>query len=208
MAQPKGSRDTWAETHVIGSKYPNSLSGATGPTGDELFGYDGVTNDYLSKQPSNLNPLLPTYFQFQMARCPNVTYFCQSANLPSISATPVPQPTRFVDVPHSPGIPEYDELNITFIVDEDLNNWLEIHDWIRSTVSTKDHLDYMDSPEHYSDASISILNSAMQPKIRVQFYNLLPTNLGGLEFDSSSASPDALIGSASFRFTSYEITKL
>ena len=152
------SRTTWAETHVVGSKAPISLGGITGPTGDELFGYDGLTQDYLGRQPESLNPLLPTYFQFTIKRCPTVTYFCQTANLPGINATPVEQPTRFTNIPHSPGIPEFEDLNVSFIVDENLNNWLEIYDWIRSTVTTKDHLEYEQSPEHYSDASISLLN--------------------------------------------------
>jgi len=37
---------------------------------------------------------------------------------------------------------------------------------------------------------------------------LLPTSLSGLEFDSTTTVPEALIGTATFRYTNYEITKL
>ena len=182
-----------------------------GPTGDQLAGYDpssGLSADFLTRQPDNLNPLLPTYFQFSMKRCPHVTFFCQSANLPSISVSVINQPTRFVNIPHAPGVPEFDDLTINFIVDEELTNWMELYEWIRSTVHTDDHREYEKAPEHYTDATLTILNSAMNPKIRVEFYNLLPVNLSGLEFDSTTTSPDALIGTATFRYTNYEITKL
>ena len=201
------SRNNWNERVAIGAN-PTTPAG---PTGDQLAGYDpssGLSADFLTRQPDNLNPLLPTYFQFSMKRCPHVTFFCQSANLPSISVSVINQPTRFVNIPHAPGVPEFDDLTINFIVDEELTNWMELYEWIRSTVHTDDHREYEKANEHYTDATLTILNSAMNPKIRVEFYNLLPVNLSGLEFDSTTTSPDALIGTATFRYTNYEITKL
>ena len=202
------ARDNWAEGHrgVIGSSAPSS---PTGTTADHLQGYDsGLTQDFLTRQPSNLNPLLPTYFQFSMKRCPAVTYFCQSANLPGLSVDTIPQPTRYVSIPHSMGTPEFEDLNINFVVDETLSNWLEIYEWMRSTVTTKDHIEYDEAIEHYSDATLSILNSAMLPKIRIHFENIFPTSLSALEFDSTVTNPDSLIASVTFRYTTYEITKL
>ena len=182
-----------------------------GPTGDQLAGYNpnsGISADFLTRQPDNLNPLLPTYFQFSMKRCPHVTFFCQSANLPSISMSVIEQSTRFVNIPHAPGVPEFEDLTINFIVDEEMTNWIELYEWIRSTVHTDDYKEYEKAPEHYTDATLTILNSAMNPKMRVEFYNLLPTSLSGLEFDSTTTVPEALIGTATFRYTNYEITKL
>jgi hypothetical protein len=203
------SRDTWNERVLIGGDRPTKSAGPTGDGG--ISGFDpntGPTSDFLSRQPSNLNPLLPTYFQFSMKRCPHVTFFCQSANIPTISMSPIEQPTRFVNIPHAPGIPEFEDLVINFVVDEEMNNWLELYEWIRSTVHTDDHKEYKEAINHYTDATLTVLNSAMNPKIRVAFYNLLPVNLSGLEFDSTTTSNDAIIGSATFRYTNYEITKL
>ncbi len=202
------SRNTWTDRVSIGSNKPTK---SAGPTGDQVAGYNpstGISTDFLARQPDNLNPLLPTYFQFSMKRCPHVTFFCQGANLPSINVSVIEQPTRFVDIPHAPGVPEFDDLTINFMVDEEMNNWMELYKWIRSTVHTDDYTEYEKAPEHYTDATLTILNSAMNPKIRVQFFNLLPTSLSGLEFDSTTTSPDALIGTATFRYTNYEITKL
>tara|TARA_R100001594_G_scaffold109844_3_gene144568 strand:+ start:227 stop:856 length:630 start_codon:yes stop_codon:yes gene_type:complete len=201
------SRDAWHESFrgTIGSAMVNS---PTGPTGGELFGYDGLTQDYLGRQPSNLNPLLPTYFQFSMKRCPTVTYFCQSANLPGLNIDTIPQPTRFVDIPHAPGVPDFEDLTINFVVDETLKNWLEIYRWMRATTTSKDVTEITDTDEHYTDATLTILNSAMVPRIRVAFENMFPTSLSSLEFDSTTTAPEALIGTATFTYTTYEITEL
>ena len=206
--KPTPSRNTWSEVGVIGAGTGVKMPGKP-DVGDEIAGLSGgITSDFLTRQPDNLNPLLTTYFQFSMKRCPHVTFFCQSANLPGISVSVIEQPTRFVNIPHAPGVPEFEDLSITFMVDEELNNWLELYEWIRSTVHTDDYKEYENAPNHYTDATLTLLNSAMNPKIRIEFFNLLPTSLSALEFDSTTTNPEALVGNATFRYTNYEITKL
>lgn len=206
--KPTPSRNTWSEFGVIGAGTGVKKPGKP-DVGDEIAGLSGgITSDFLTRQPDNLNPLLTTYFQFSMKRCPHVTFFCQSANLPGISVSVIDQPTRFVNIPHAPGVPEFEDLSITFMVDEELNNWLELYEWIRSTVHTDDYKEYENAPNHYTDATLTLLNSAMNPKIRIEFFNLLPTSLSALEFDSTTTNPEALVGNATFRYTNYEITKL
>jgi len=184
----------------------------SGPTGDDysdiLFGYDGLTTDFVNREVKNLNPLYPTYFQFSLARTPLLTYFCQGVNLPGIELGMIDQPTRFVSIPHSAGAVEFEDLTVSFIVDETLDNWLEIYNWMRSASNTKDFKEYEDSKEHYVDATLTVLNSSMTPQIRVEYENIIPTSLSALEFDSTVSTPEALIASATFKYTTYEITKL
>ena len=201
------SRNTWTEQDTIGG-LPQG-HGGTGSGPSDLPGYEGTTQDYASRTPDSLNPLLPTYFQFSMKRTPAVTYFCQGVNLPGIEVASIEQPTTFRGIPHSPGIPDYDDLTINFIVDENLSNWLEIYNWMDSTVAAKATQNYeKDVREHYSDATLTILNSAMQPNLRVEFHNILPISLSALEFDSTTTTPESLIATAVFNFTTYSITKL
>ena len=120
----------------------------------------------------------------------------------------IPESTRFVDIPHSAGSPEFEDLTINFMVDEELTNWIEIWNWIRTISNTQDHTEYIEADQHYSDATLSLLNSSMTPKIRVEFRNIIPTSISALEFDSTVSNPDPLIATATFRYTTYEITKL
>jgi len=193
------------EERIIGS---GDIVEPSGPTSDQLFGYDNLHLSAEQRQPKNLNPLYPTYFQFTLKRTPTITYFCQGANLPGMSINMIPESTRFVDIPHSAGSPEFEDLTINFMVDEELTNWIEIWNWIRTISNTQDHTEYIEADQHYSDATLSLLNSSMTPKIRVEFRNIIPTSISALEFDSTVSNPDPLIATATFRYTTYEITKL
>ena len=92
----------------------------------------------LTRNPSNPNPLQPNKFLLSFGRAPNMQYFCQNVSVPGISLSEIMINNPFVDI-HSPGEKAiYDLLNVTFIVDEQLKGWLEMHDWIRAmTFPTK-----------------------------------------------------------------------
>jgi|SaaInlV_100m_DNA_2_1039680.scaffolds.fasta_scaffold01051_4 hypothetical protein len=201
------SRDNYREidSNIIGS---GDVTSASPPADDSLFGYDSLTHKSAERQPDNLNPLYPTYFQFSLEKTPKLTYFCQSVNLPGMSLNMIPQSTRFVNIPQSAGSPEFDDLTVNFLVDENLTNWLEIWNWMRTASNTKDHTEYIDAKDHYSDASLVVLNSAMNAKIRVEFENIIPTSISALEFDSTVSNPDAMVATATFQYTTYEIINL
>ena len=100
------------------------------PEKQEFF--SGVPLDINDRTPSNTNMLLSTGFRFLLTRTPNITYYCQSANLPDVNLGEMEQPTRFIPVKHPGNSFTYGDLELGFIVDEDMENWREIHDWMRS----------------------------------------------------------------------------
>ena len=86
----------------------------------------------LQALPSNINYLSPIGFRFQITKFPEVNYFCQSANIPGISIGQIDLPT-----PTSTGYlagdeVAFEELTISFVIDENMINWLSIYDWIIS----------------------------------------------------------------------------
>ena len=56
-----------------------------------------------------------------------IEFTCQTYNIPNISLTTT-QPTPLVDAADTIDKINYDSLDITFLVDENLNNYKEIHD--------------------------------------------------------------------------------
>ena len=86
----------------------------------------------LSVQPDSTNPLQPTSFRFSLNKTPEAVYFCQSANLPGLSKAAVTQSNVFSDIKQPGDRIEFDDLTITFIVNEDLGNWIELKNWITS----------------------------------------------------------------------------
>ena len=109
----------------------------------------------LTRNSSNPNFLQPNKFTSTFGRTPNVTYFCQSLGVPGLSLAEVPVNNPFLDV-YSPGEKAiYDLLNVTFMVDEDLAGWREIHDWIRAMTKVKDFEEYRKLPTLNKYASTS-----------------------------------------------------
>ena len=185
----------------------NDFNTAYNPDEQEFF--SGTPLDINDRQPTNINLLLSTGFRFILSRTPNITYFCQGVNLPDISFGEVLQPTPFIPVKHPGSSFNYGDLEITFIVDENMENWREIHDWMRSIKGVEDFEEYEDNTNnHFCDASIIILNSAMKPNLEVTFDRMFPKSLGGIQFSSDTSDASQIIASATFAFTSYDIRKI
>ncbi len=141
--------------------------------------------------------------------------------VPGISMSEVPQTTPFVDV-YVPGEKAiYDLLNITFIVDEELKSWLEIHDWIRAMTFPKEFEEYKKLDRlnryttniptvkpQYSDATITLLSSSNTPYYNFRFYDVFPTTLSTFVM-SATDSPDTIItADATFRYSYFDVEKL
>ena len=72
------------------------------------------------RQPAKLDYASPIQFRFKCTKLPEVEFTCQTANIPGISLGGATQPTPLVDVPIPGDKINYDSLDITFIVDENL----------------------------------------------------------------------------------------
>ena len=148
-------------------------------------------------------------------------FFCQAISVPGISLSEIPRNTPFVDL-YSPGEKAiYDVLNVTFIVDAELQSWLEIHDWIRAMTFPTEYEEYQSLSKltqfntaqatktpQYADASVTILSASNKPYYRFNFKDLFPISIGGFVM-SSTDTPDTIITSdATFRFTYYNVERL
>jgi hypothetical protein len=170
----------------------------------------------LTRNPANPNLLHPNKFQLNFSRLPNMQYFCQSVAVPGISMSEAIQPTPFIDV-YAPGEKAiYDLLTVTFLVDEELKSWLEIHDWIRAMTFPEKFEEYQQlsrlsrkagNPEkpQYSDGTLTILSSANNPTCRFKFHDIFPISLSTFVVNTQD-TPDAIItADVTFRFTYYDV---
>ena len=74
----------------------------------------------------NRNFLSPTGFKFTLERAKKVSYFCNQANIPSLDLGVATRPTYLKDIPTPGDKMEFGDLNIRFLVDEDLGNYMEL----------------------------------------------------------------------------------
>ena len=86
---------------------------------------------------TNKNPLaISDGFRMVFHRAPNTSYFCQNFTMPSISVPEVESPRSYSNA-YFPGDKiTYDQLTITMLVAENMENYVEIYDWMNRAVKS------------------------------------------------------------------------
>lgn len=170
----------------------------------------------IANTPSNKNFLSPLGFKFTIKRAPHVNYFVQSVNLPSVSVGGFELPTPFVKIPIAGDHLTFSPLTLTFKLDEDLMGYLELFNWIQA-IGFPDSFDQHklltevlpgDGNGVYSDISLTILSSAMNPIHEIVFTDAYPSSLSEISFDSKMQDVDYLEVSATFAYRSFTINSL
>ena len=152
-------------------------------------------------------------------KLPNTNYFVQSVNVPSVQATDVVVPTPFTNIPTIGDRLNYSEFQLSFKVDEDMTNYIELYDWLlqlhfpedfaqsKNIYQKQNNVDFLqDGP--YSDATLTVLNSAMNPNREVIFEDCYPIALSDLQFSTTAASVDYIECQATFRYRMFRILNM
>lgn len=171
-----------------------------------------INND-MSTLTKNINYFIPTGFNFIIDRIPNVNFFCQSVNLPGVNLGTVTINTPFKDYPLAGDKVEFNEFRISFVVDEELKNWIEIYNWIIGLGFPSDFGQYSDLKKShpngiYSDANLFILSSHKNVQHKVVFQNIFPVSLSDIDMNSISSDTTTTIADVSFAYTIYNIERL
>jgi len=166
-------------------------------------------------QIQNRNFLSPTGFLFNLAKEPKVSFLCTSARIPELSLQTAIQPSYLKDVDVPGEKLTYGDLNLRFLVDEDMSNYMAIHNWLTGLgfpETTQDFKDLVtnddnifDMNEQFSDGSLIIQNSNYRTNSIVKFKDLFPVSLSSLEFDTSVSDIQYFTADATFKYTIYNI---
>ena len=170
----------------------------------------------LDKTPVNKNFLSPLNFQFQLKRAPYLNFFIQSITLPAISITFAEIPSPTLAIPYSLGHLNYDNLEITFKIDEDFQNYMEIHDWLRSLGQLDTALGYKTLQNNSkttgdtlrSDITLIINDALKNPNYEVTFVDCFPLALGQASFQTTDDTVNYVTASAVFKYAYFNIVKL
>jgi len=181
--------------------------------------YDEIRS---SRQIENRNFLSPNGFRFALRRSPQVAFFCNQANIPDMTLGVATQATYLKDIPVPGDKIEFGDLNLRFLVDEDLGNYMEIQKWIRG-LGYPDSLNEFelleaqaevfgrytkDQDNIYSDGTLSILSSNLVPKFQIFFRNLFPYSLSTMTFDATQSDQEYFTADVSFKYAIYTITDM
>jgi len=191
-----------------------------------------TTNSY-SRQPTKQDYASPTQFKFGIIKLPKVEYFCTAVNIPGITLGSFNQPTPLKAIPQPGDQLTYENLSMTFLVDENLENYQEIHGWLVGLGFPRDNAEFRnllssgsdrfpvanqrvstepgktkygttDQGPVFSDATLSILTNKNNPVTEIRFRDVFPIALSGLQYNQQAADVDYLVATVDFRYTIYD----
>lgn len=188
-----------------------------------------ITNA-LSRQPTKLDYASPTQFKFNIIKLPKVEYFCTAVNIPSIALNFVTQVTPLKDIPYPGEKLTYGELLVTFMVDENLENYREIHGWLVGLGFPGDYNQFnllqssgsdrfptsqptsslgkipnkvASQGSTVSDATLMILTNKNNPILEVRFEDVFPVSVGQLQYNQQATDTQYLSVEVTFKYKVY-----
>ena len=194
-----------------------------------------ATSKAIDRQPTKLDYASPTQFRFGINQLPKVEFFTVAANVPSIAMGEAIFPTPFKDIPVMGDKLTYDNLSISFIVDEYLENYISLHEWMTAIGFPKNRTQFKDFRANtsnvaqitqgisqdigdvqpstsanalFSDAYLMILSNKNHPIVEITFHDMYPVALGALEYSQGATDVEYLTVSADFSYQIYEIKTL
>ena len=169
-----------------------------------------------ANQINNRNFLSGIGFKFNIGRFPKIDFFCNTARIPEITLSTATQSSYLKDI----DIPEtklsFGDLTIQFLVDENLENYRIVHDWMyglgfpetaqQFKDVTTDRDGVRDMNEQFADGTLRILNSNFNEVAKVKFLDMFPVSLSSLDFDATQTDVNYFTAQASFKYTVYQLT--
>jgi len=189
----------------------------------------------IDRQPTKLDYASPTQFKFGINQLPKVEFFTVGANIPGINLGDAMFPTPFKDIPMMGDKLTYDNLSITFIVDEYLENYQSIHEWMTAIGFPKSRKQFSDFRANasntpvitqgesldigdvqpptginalFSDATLTILSNKNNPILNVFFRDMYPVVLGALDYTQTATDVEYMTSTVDFSYQIYEFEVL
>ena len=170
----------------------------------------------------NKSLLSKNNFRLLIDKVPNVEFFVKSVNIPGLQFTETVAAAGLGLDAFFPGDKiSFEALSVSFLVDEDLQNFKEIFDWMDSIVPVSDPSDFKhyvsakstttgessaidNDLNQYSDITLVTNTNKNIPNKYFRFHDAFPISLSGIELESG-ADGETVIATVEFRFTYYDI---
>ena len=172
-----------------------------------------------ANQINNRNFLSGIGFKFNLGKFPKVDFYCNTARIPELTLATTTQPSYLKDIDVPGEKINYGDLTIQFLVDENMENYKIVYDWIvglgfpETTQQFKDLLKDPvdvtqpgDDKKQFADGTLRILNSNFNEVAKVKFLDMFPVSLSSLDFDATSTDVNYFTAQATFKYTVYQLT--
>ena len=173
------------------------------------------TGNFYDNQLKNRNFLSPIGFNLTLNTKEKVDFFSSSATIPGLNLGTAIQttPLRNIDIPGDELL--FDDFSMSFLIDEDLKNYMIIHNWLKGLGFPESYQEFKDQVTNadglqeeklqYVDGTLHILNSNFRDIAMIKFIDLFPISLTSLEFTASDDDINYFTAQVSFKYTMYNI---
>lgn len=165
-----------------------------------------INTNFAIEQTSTLNDSMSyaNGVSFKLAidklKFPNVEYTIQTVALPDLSINGAPFNTPQRNITMAPDKVDYGTFELTFLVDEYLKNYQEIHDWMLGLVTQAETR----SENKFRDLTLQVLTSHNNVAREIIFVNAYPINLSSLPFDTTITDTNYLVANVSFNYSYFK----
>ena len=128
-------------------------------------------------------------------------------------------PYKDLDVPGDKLV--YDDFRVSFVVDEEMENYKQIYKWMIGLGYPNSQRDFTDMkledvyhPEigekdnpyaEFSDGTLQILNSNLRPQSYVKIESMFPVSLSTLDFDASNTDINYFQAQVVFKYQIFQL---
>jgi len=144
-------------------------------------------------------------------RFKNLEFFAQTVTHPDVSVSPAIAPFRGTNLLLPGDKVEYGALSLDAIVDENMNVYKEMLNWIKSTaeqnVKSASSITAENQDTTFYDITLSILSSHNNQIDKITYKGAFPTNVGSINFQSTVDNVTYITFPITFYYTTFTITE-
>jgi len=165
-----------------------------------------TTPSSISRQPKTIDLLQDNKFKLSIHKYPYLEYFCQTVNIPGIDIPEFIQPSTFTPIKRPGTVINYEDLEITFLVSEDLQNWLQLMDWMTRIVPTRS-FNQVITPEKevYSDITLHILSNKSNRVMEINFLQCWPKVLSAITMETTTIDAANVTATITFGHSGFTV---
>lgn len=160
-------------------------------------------------QITNKNFLAPSGFKLVIDRknFGNLEYTVQIATHGSVGLNTVEVPYQRTNIKETGDTLNYGDVTFEMIIDEDLDNYNEMHNWLRRIVQNNGQTasDRAVEAPLEVDISLMVLSSKNNTTNRIIYRNAFPVDLGVITFDASVDSVNYVTVPITFSYDYFDV---
>lgn len=169
----------------------------------------------INNTPGERNFLSQLNFEFLIKKAPHLNFTVQKVAFPGIRLnSPMPN-NPFVKTPYPGDHIEFGTLYVSFRLEKNMDNYLEMWNWITAMGFPQNHDQYAEIQNHshwsgdgiYSDISLIINTGQHNENIDVTFHDAFPTQITPLILSSMDPDVDFIEATVKFAYTRLEVVR-